>query len=67
MKRWGIVIFFNEQGVVERYITVLLKSLEEVIDKLIIIINGSILPGEKTKLYNYSKDIYQRENINIMR
>ena len=50
MKRCGIFIFFNEQGVVERYITVLLKSLEEVIDKLIIIINGSILPLSRGKI-----------------
>lgn len=63
MKRCGIFVFFNEHGIVESYVEILLKSLEEEIDKLIIIINGDIMSDEKLKLYKYSEDVFQRKNV----
>lgn len=63
MKRCGVFVFFNEQGIVEAYVEMLLKSMEEVLDKLFIIINGKITNDEKIKLYKYTNSIYQRDNV----
>lgn len=63
MKRCGIFVLFNEQGIVEGYIEELLKSVDEVLDRLIIVINGKLLDNEKLKLNKYSDCIIQRENV----
>ena len=55
MKRCGIFVFFDKQGLVGDYIITLLKSLEDVINKLIIVINGEIQIDERMKLYEYTE------------
>lgn len=63
MRRYGIFIFYNEHGMVGAYVEVLLKSIQEVLDKLIIVINGDIREEQKAKFYNYSKCIFYRKNM----
>ena len=63
MKRCGIFVFYDEHGIVEPYVDFLLKSILEVLDKLIIVINGEVEPREREKLYQYSKNVFQRRNI----
>ncbi|MEY8482208.1 rhamnan synthesis F family protein [Lachnospiraceae bacterium 48-21] len=63
MKRCGIFVFFNEKGIVGNYVEELLKKLDEIVEKLIVIVNGEIRNDEKLKLYKYSNTILQRDNI----
>ena len=63
MKRCGIFVFFDKQGLVGDYIITLLKSLDDVINKLIIVINGEIQIDERMKLYEYTESVYQRDNV----
>lgn len=63
MKRCGIFVFFNEIGIVEKYVEELLRNIRQVIDKLIIIVNGKVLYNEELKLYKYSDYIFQRDNV----
>lgn len=63
MNRMGIFIFYDGQGIVDKYIEVLLSSMQEILQKLIIVINGSVQNEEYSKLKVYSNDIYIRENI----
>ena len=63
MKRFGIFVFYNEQGKVESYVELLLESMLEILEELVIVINGTIQNEEKIKFYRYTQKIYQRENI----
>ncbi len=63
MRRCGIFVFFNEKGFVGNYVEELLKKIEEIVEKLIIIVNGEIRNDEKFKLYKYSNTIWQRDNV----
>lgn len=63
MKRMGIFIFYDASGLVDRYVEVLLRSMQEVLHKLVIIINGNIKKEEYDKLEMYSQTIYVRDNI----
>lgn len=63
MRRYGIFVFFNEHGKVPQYVEVLLKSIQEVLDKLVIVVNGKIDFNEREKLSCYSSRIFQRDNV----
>lgn len=63
MKRMGVFIFFDGQGIVDKYVEVLLDSMQEILQKLVIVINGEINEKGYNKLKSYSHDIYRRENV----
>lgn len=63
MKRIGIFQLYNEFGIVEEYIEVLLQSLQSVLLKIIIVYNGDLKRNEVQKLLKYSNYIYERDNI----
>ena len=62
MKRLAIYVYHNEMGVIEDYALFYIKSLLEVADEIIVVINGSINEGELLKLNNPFIKIIQREN-----
>lgn len=62
MKRVGIFIFYDKDGIVDRYVEYLLESMQTIIKKLIIVINGKIREDNLCKLKRYSNDIFIREN-----
>ncbi len=62
MKRLAIYVYHNEQGVIEDYALYYLKSLLEVSDEIIVVINGTINADELLKLNNPFIKIIQREN-----
>ncbi len=63
MKRCGVFVFYNEHGKVGQYVEILLKSIQSVLDELVIIINGKIESHAKEKLSQYSSHIFQRDNV----
>ncbi|MCM1047755.1 MAG: rhamnan synthesis F family protein [Clostridiales bacterium] len=63
MKRMGIFVFYDASGIVDKYVEVLLDSMQEVLQRVVIIINGGIRNNEYNKLKKYSYDIYVRENV----
>lgn len=62
-KRCGIVVLYNEEGFVAPYVEVLLKSIKEVLNKLVIVINGNIQKTEKEKLCRCTQYVFYRENV----
>ena len=62
MKRLGIFIFYDKDGVVDRYIEFLLHSLKEVTDRLVIVVNGLINSEGIEQLELISNDIIYRDN-----
>ena len=63
MKRLGIFVFYNEQGIVRTYVEHLLKSIHEILDELVIVANGTVRKEEKIKLDKYADRFFQRGNI----
>lgn len=63
MKRMGIFIFYDEAGIVDKYIEVLLSSMQDILDRLIVIVNGSVRDEGYSKLKKYTQDIFIRENV----
>lgn len=62
MKRLAIYVYHNEMGVIEDYALFYLKSLLEVADEIVVVINGAINENELLKLNNPFIKIIQREN-----
>lgn len=63
MKRLGICVFYDQKGIVDTYLEVLLESFESVLDRLIVVINGYITEDAYSKVSKYSDEIYKRDNI----
>ena len=40
MKRMGIFIFYDEAGIVDEYIEVLLSSMQDILERLVVIVNA---------------------------
>lgn len=62
MKRLGIFVFYDASGIVDEYVEYLLKSMQNIIKKLVIIINGEVKDVYYNKLKKYSQDIFIRKN-----
>lgn len=63
MKRVGIFLFYDKQGIVDEYIIGLLKDLKKYIQYMIFVVNGNITTDSKEKLKNHIDDILVRKNI----
>lgn len=63
MRRCGVFVLFNEKGIVEPYVEILIRSIQEFLTECIVIVNGEINKEEKKKLHRYSKRVFQRCNI----
>ncbi len=63
MKRMGVFIFYDEAGIVDKYIEVLLSSMQGILDRLTVIVNGSVRDEGYNKLKKYAQDIFVRENV----
>ncbi len=62
VKRMGIFVFYDVSGTVDEYVEFLLNSMCGIIQKLIIMVNGTIKPIGYNILKKYSNDIFIREN-----
>ena len=64
MKRLGIFVYFDKDGIVDDYIPYLLNGLKPHIERFIIVINGDVNPRGKEKLLKFAKeeDLIFREN-----
>lgn len=63
MRRCGIVVIYNKEGFILPYVEVLLDSVKEILDKLVVIINGNILDEGKEKIKKRTEYVYFRKNI----
>ncbi len=62
MKRMGIFVFYDKNGLADDYICYLLNSMWEIVGKLIVIVNGTVKRADYKKLERYSDIIFIREN-----
>lgn len=62
MKRFGIFVFYDQDGIVDESEEYLLGSFQSIIDRLIILVNGKIKEDSYQTLQRYSNDIICRPN-----
>lgn len=62
-RRLGVFVFYDAEGIVDEYVTVLLESLKPMIDRLLILVNGKITDESILKLQKYSSEVILRKNI----
>ncbi len=63
MKRLGIVVLYDNQGVMDRYVENLVFSLQNEIQEMYIIINGAMGREALEKLKCYTHKIFFRDNL----
>lgn len=62
MSRLGMFVFYDPQGIVDRYVLHLLTALRPEFQKLIIISNTALEEAEAEKLRQHCDELYFREN-----
>lgn len=62
MKRLGIFCFYDRDGIVDSYVKYLLNDLREVVDYLVVIVNGFIDTQEEPKLSEFAEELIKRPN-----
>ena len=62
MKRIGIFLFYDKNGIVDDYIPYMVRDMRENLDRLVIVVNGKINDSGKEKLAPFTEEIIIREN-----
>ena len=62
MKRLGIFLIYDKQGIVDNYIDYLLDHMRETYSDLAIVCNCDLEPSSLARLNSFSKEVYCREN-----
>lgn len=63
VKRLGIFVFYDKDGIADDYIDYLLRAMSEVLDRLVIVCNGKVAPDAVATFEKYSKDVHVRDNL----
>jgi rhamnosyltransferase len=64
-KRLAIYFIYDGEGIVDDYILYMLDDLQKNIDDLFIVSNGKLREDAKEKLYAYTEQIFERENVGL--
>ena len=62
LRRLAIFVMYDKEGIVDDYITFLLRSLKVFFSELVIVCNGDVLETERHKLEQFTSQIIIREN-----
>lgn len=62
MKRYCICVFWEKNGIVRDYFTYYIKGLQEVAEKILVVVNGTITDESRKKLKDLDVDIMERQN-----
>lgn len=62
MKRLGIILCYDKDGIIDDYIPYLLNDLKENLDRLVVVCNGILSPAGRKRLLKITKDVAVREN-----
>lgn len=65
MKRVGIYVFFDEDGYVDDFVIFYLRSLLKNLDRLIVIVNGTITAEGRKRIESEKIEVFVRENKGI--
>jgi len=63
MRRICIYCIYDKDGIIDDYILYILSMLDDLVEKLVVVINGNITVHSKKKLHNIVEHIFVRDNI----
>lgn len=59
----AIFVFYDFQEIIDDYVKYLLQSLNDIVDKLIIVSNSKLSKKSKNVFLTYTDNVYERENL----
>lgn len=62
MKRLGIILAYDEDGIIYDYLLYYIKELSTVCDRLVVVFNGELQKESREALLETADDVYEREN-----
>ncbi len=62
MKRAGIYVFYDKNGVVDGYVPYFIQQLHKVADYILVVVNGTLTPEGRQRLQGCSDDLFVRPN-----
>ena len=65
VRRAGVFVFYDRDGIVDRYVEYLLRDLRKNLDQLAVICNGKLYAAGREKLMNQCDQQYVRENTGL--
>ena len=63
MKRAGVYVFYDSEGIVDGYVSYYLRELHKVVDYLVVVVNGKLTNEGRKVLVDVSDAMFVRENI----
>ncbi|UXW84854.1 rhamnan synthesis F family protein [Microbacterium azadirachtae] len=63
MKRIAFYLFWEKEGIVDRYIPYCLEKLHEHVEKVIVISNGPVSQSGRAELERVADEVWERENV----
>ena len=64
-RRLGIFFFYDAQGIVDDYISVLLAGMRPCVDELIVVVNGHLSTDGHDRLKEWADELIVRENVGL--
>lgn len=61
-RRLGVFFFYDAEGVVDRYVEVMLDDMTKSLSELVVVSNGPLTPESYAKLAHFTDNIIVREN-----
>ena len=65
MKRLAVYVFWEKEGIVREYVKIYLKGLQEIAEKVIVVVYGEIQKVGKQQLEEMGIVVLQRENVGV--
>ena len=65
IKRLGIFVFYDKDGIVDDYVLFMLNSLKDATEDIIIVSNSKISDTEKKKFLAFTNKIKIRQNVGL--
>lgn len=62
MKRAGIYVFYDKDGIVDDYAPYFVRELRKVTDYILVVVNGCLTPEGREKFENCADDLFVRPN-----
>lgn len=62
MKRAGVYVFYDKDGIVDRYVPYYIRELHKVVDYIVVVVNGTLTPEGRRALADVADDMFVREN-----
>ena len=61
-KRIAVLVSYDKDGMIDDYIPYMMRDLQECVERIVVVFNGSLQPNSRKKLLSLTPDVVEREN-----